>query len=81
MCGQRFIQAVAPLSLALIAALPLQIFSAAARGPIFDESRGVLVAAGSPTGFWRMSRHVSVQEALRNHEFASLSLPRLYVAR
>ena len=39
------------------------------------------VAAGSPTGFWRMSRHVSVQKALRNHEFRALGLPRLYVAR
>ena len=39
------------------------------------------VAAGSPTGYWRMSRHVSVQWALRNHEFAALGLPRLYVAR
>jgi RNA-directed DNA polymerase len=39
------------------------------------------VAAGSPTGFWRMSRHVSVQKALRNHEFSALGLPRLYVAR
>ena len=39
------------------------------------------VAAGSPTGFWRMSRHVSVQMALRNHEFAALGLPRLFVAR
>jgi len=38
-------------------------------------------AAGSPTGYWRMSRHVSVQWALRNHEFAALGLPRLYVAR
>jgi RNA-directed DNA polymerase len=39
------------------------------------------VAAGSPTGFWRMSRHVSVQKALRNHEFRALGLPRLYIAR
>jgi RNA-directed DNA polymerase len=39
------------------------------------------VAAGSPTRFWRMSRHVSVQKALRNHEFSALGLPRLYVAR
>lgn len=39
------------------------------------------VAAGSPTGFWRMSRHVSVQQALRNHEFEALGLPRLNVAR
>ena len=39
------------------------------------------VAAGSPTGYWRMSRHVSVQWALRNHAFAALGLPRLYVAR
>ena len=39
------------------------------------------VAAGSPTGFWRMSGHPAVQMALRNHVFYSLGLPRLYVAR
>jgi RNA-directed DNA polymerase len=37
------------------------------------------VAAGSPTGFWRMSGHPAVQKALRNHVFDSLGLPRLYV--
>src|ERR1700676_4642457 len=37
------------------------------------------VAAGSPTGFWRMSGHPAVQATLRNHHFDSLSLPRLYV--
>ena len=37
------------------------------------------VAAGSPTGFWRMSGHPAVQTALRNHHFDSLGLPRLYV--
>lgn len=37
------------------------------------------VAAGSPTGFWRMSGHPAVQHALRNQYFDSLSLPRLYV--
>ena len=37
------------------------------------------VAAGSPTGFWRMSGHPAVQMALRNHAFDSLGLPRLYV--
>ena len=38
------------------------------------------VAAGSPTGFWRMSRHPAVQQALRNHAFDSLGLPRLHVS-
>ena len=38
------------------------------------------VAAGSPTGLWRMSGHPSVQKALRNDYFDSLGLPRLYVA-
>src|SRR5712675_1439143 len=38
------------------------------------------VAAGSPTGFWRMSGHPAVQQALRNHYFDSLGLPRLYVS-
>jgi RNA-directed DNA polymerase len=38
------------------------------------------VAAGSPTGFWRMSRHPAVQMALRNHVFHDLGLPRLYVS-
>ena len=37
------------------------------------------VAAGSPTGFWRMSGHPAVQQALRNHSFDLLGLPRLYV--
>ena len=37
------------------------------------------VAAGSPTGFWRMSGHPAVQQALRNHHFDSLGLPRLHV--
>jgi RNA-directed DNA polymerase len=38
------------------------------------------VAAGSPTGFWRMSGHPAVQMALRNHAFDSLGLPRLHVS-
>ena len=38
------------------------------------------VAAGSPTGLWRMSRHPAVQQALRNHAFDSLGLPRLHVS-
>lgn len=37
------------------------------------------VAAGSPTGFWRMSGHPTVQAALRNHHFDAIGLPRLYV--
>ena len=45
-------------------------------GPKFNAE----VAAGSPTGFWRMSRHPVVQQALRNHYFASLGLPRLFVS-
>ena len=36
------------------------------------------VAAGSPTGYWRMSGHPAVQAALRNHHFDSIGLPRLY---
>jgi RNA-directed DNA polymerase len=35
------------------------------------------VAAGSPTGFWRMSRHPAVNQALRNAYFDSIGLPRL----
>lgn len=38
------------------------------------------VAAGSPTGVWRMSGHPAVQMALRNHAFDSLGLPRLHVS-
>jgi RNA-directed DNA polymerase len=38
------------------------------------------VAAGSPTGLWRMSGHPAVQQALRNEYFDSLGLPRLYVS-
>ena len=37
------------------------------------------VAAGSPTAYWRMAGHAAVQQALRNHLFDSLGLPRLYV--
>ena len=37
------------------------------------------VAAGSPTGYWRMSGHRAVQQALRNPYFDALGLPRLYV--
>ena len=35
------------------------------------------VAAGSPTGFWRMSGHPAVQQALRNQYFDALGLPRV----
>jgi RNA-directed DNA polymerase len=38
------------------------------------------VAASAPRGCWRMSRHPAVQQALRNHVFDDLGLPRLYVA-
>jgi len=38
------------------------------------------VAAGSPTGFWRMSGHPAVQQALRNHYFDSVGLPKLAVS-
>lgn len=38
-----------------------------------------VVAAGSPTGYWRMSSHPAVQMALKNHVFDNLGLPRLYV--
>lgn len=38
------------------------------------------VAAGSPTGFWRMSSHPAVQMALRNHYFDAAGLPRLHTA-
>src|SRR4051795_6745071 len=35
------------------------------------------VAAGSEPGFWRMARHVAVQQALSNAFFDSIGLPRL----
>jgi RNA-directed DNA polymerase len=38
------------------------------------------VAAGSPTGFWRMSGHPTVQQALRNHYFDLLGVPQLHVS-
>ena len=38
---------------------------------------GAAVAAGSPTGFWRMSGHPAVQQALRNAYFDWIGLPRL----
>ena len=37
------------------------------------------VAAGSPTGLWRMSGHPAVQHALRNQVFDSLALPRIFM--
>ena len=37
------------------------------------------VAAISPTRYWRMSGHPTVQMALKNHVFDNLGLPRLYV--
>jgi RNA-directed DNA polymerase len=45
-------------------------------GPKFHAA----VAAGSPTGCWRMSGHPAVQQALRNHYLDSLGLPRLHVS-
>ena len=36
------------------------------------------VAAGSPTGLWRMSGHPAVQQAVRNNYFKSLGLPQIY---
>jgi len=36
------------------------------------------VAAGSPTGLWRMSGHPAVHQALRNKYFESLGLPQIY---
>ena len=36
------------------------------------------VAAGSPTGLWRMSGHPAVQQALRNAYFESLGLPQIW---
>lgn len=38
------------------------------------------VATGSPTGFWRMSGHPAIQQALRNHYFDSIGLPRVAVS-
>jgi RNA-directed DNA polymerase len=38
-----------------------------------------VVAASSPTGFWRMSGHPAIQQALCNHFFDSLALSRLHV--
>jgi RNA-directed DNA polymerase len=35
------------------------------------------VAAGAASGFWRMARHVTVQQALPNAYFDSIGLPRL----
>jgi RNA-directed DNA polymerase len=35
------------------------------------------VAAGSEPGYWRMARHVAVQQALSNAYFDSIGLPRL----
>ncbi|WP_353021945.1 hypothetical protein [Mesorhizobium sp. M0998] len=41
---------------------------------------GAPVAAGSTTGFWCMSGHPAAQQALCNHYFVSLDLPRLHVS-
>jgi hypothetical protein len=52
----------------------------ATRSPSINAKAGVpkfnaAVAAGSPTGFWRMSGHPAVQQALPNHYFDSLGPP------
>jgi hypothetical protein len=49
----------------------LTVRSAWGRVPKFNAA----VAAGSPTGFWRMARHPAVQQALRNRYFDSLGPP------
>ncbi len=38
------------------------------------------IAAGAKSGYWRMSRHVTVQQALPNAYFYALGLPRLETA-
>ena len=38
------------------------------------------VAAGSPTGLWRMSGHPAVQQAVHNNYFESLGLPQIYAS-
>jgi RNA-directed DNA polymerase len=38
------------------------------------------VAAGSPTGLWRMSGHPAVQQALPNRYFDSIALARLHIS-
>jgi len=38
---------------------------------------GAAVAAGSPTGYWRMSRHPALQQALHKAYFDAFGLPRL----
>jgi hypothetical protein len=45
----------------------------------FELPLNLAVAAGSPTGLWRMSGHPAVQQALRNAYFESLGLPRIHV--
>jgi len=35
------------------------------------------IAAGARSGYWRMSRHITVQQALPNAYFFALALPRL----
>ena len=37
------------------------------------------IAAGARPGYWRMARHVTVQQALSNAFFDSIGLPRLAV--
>src|SRR6201982_1046047 len=56
------------------------------RNPLKERRQGGLpkchraVAAGSPTGFWRLSGHPAVQQALRNAYFPVLGLPPAYVS-
>jgi hypothetical protein len=35
------------------------------------------IAAGAKVGYWRMSRHITMQQALPNAYFYALGLPRL----
>ncbi len=41
------------------------------------SKRHAAIAAGAKSGYWRMSRHVTVQQALPNGYFFALGLPRL----
>ena len=46
----------------------------------FEDRVTCVGRAHAVDGNWRMAGHVAVQQALRNHLFDSLGLPRLYLS-
>ena len=79
-CDQQAAQAVAA-SNATAAQLRVKVANQAAQLRRLGVSHfHAAVAAGAASGYWRMARHVAVQQALPNAFFDSIGLPRLAAA-